>query len=98
MKLPPCKGLFIVAVLLFIGPLRAAIADKQLEELQQLRQVLPPCRGFDQWLETFACLPPDFDTLPMLPYPQDLLSITENGRQRRITAAEWPTRRRELAD
>jgi len=79
-----------IAVILLIGNLGAATPEKQLEELQQLRHVLPSCPAFDQWLHTFASLPPDFDGLATDPYPQDLLP-------RRLTAAEWPARRKELA-
>jgi hypothetical protein len=85
-------------VVLLTGPIHAATPDKQLEELQQLRQVLPPCRDFDQWLETFGSLPPDFATLPAIPYPLDLLSVTENGQLRHLTASEWPERRKQLAN
>jgi hypothetical protein len=53
--------------------------------------------GHDQWLGTFHCLPPDFDKLPAVPYPQDLLSLNEQGQARRLTASEWPARREQLA-
>ena len=92
------QRLFAVFVLLFTGLVHAATQDKRLGELQQLRQVLPPCRDFDQWLETFHCLPPDFDKLPAVPYPQDLLSLNEQGQVRRLTASEWPARREQLAN
>jgi len=92
------KGLFAVIVLLLTGLIHAASQDKQLEELQQLRQVLPPCGAFDQWLETYGSLPPDFDTLSAIPYPPDLLNVSEKGQPRNLTASEWPARRRELAE
>lgn len=87
----------VVTMLWSAGLLCGAAATKPVEELQQLRQVLPSSGAFDQWLETFGYLPPDFDSLPAVPYPQDLLSLTENGKTRRITAAEWPARRKQLA-
>jgi hypothetical protein len=71
---------FLLIVLLSTGLIHAATRDKQLDELQQLRQVLPPCRAFDQWLETFDYLPPDFDTLPAVPYPQDLMRCSRPAR------------------
>src|SRR6266568_3833342 len=91
------KRLYALIVALFTSLIHAATQDKQLEELQQLRQVLPPCRDFDQWLQAFGSLPPDFNTLPAIPYPPDLLSVTENGQPRRFTASEWPARRKQLA-
>ena len=88
-----------LAIALFLPALvYAQSRDKQLAELQQLRQILPASRVFDQWLETFGYLPPDFDALPSVPYPQDLLTATRKGQPHRITAAEWPERRKELAD
>src|SRR5271157_3877506 len=92
------KRLCALIVVLFTGLIHGATQDKQLEELQQLRQVLPPCRDFDQWLETSGSLPPDFNILPAIPYPPDLLSVTENGQSRHLTASEWLARRKQLAN
>ena len=76
---------------------QAAGTERQLAELQQLREVLPASRPFDQWLEQFGELPPDFTTLPKTPYPQDLLTVTRAGQPHRVSAAEWRARRAELA-
>ena len=89
---------FLAALALVMsGLIQAAAPDKPLEELQQLRRVLPPCSAFDRWLEEFGCLPPDFDTLRAVPYPQELLNVTVNGESRCLTASEWPGRRKQLA-
>ena len=86
------------AILLMLPCLiHAAAQDQRLAELRELRQVLRPSRAFDQWLETSGSLPPDFDTLPAVPYPQDLLRRDDQGKGRPITAAAWPARRKELA-
>jgi dienelactone hydrolase len=92
------KRLFAWFMVLSIGLLRAGAADKLQDELQQLRQVLPACSVFDQWLKAFGYLPPDYDALPTVPYPQDLLSIIEKGKpSRRLSSVEWPARRKELS-
>jgi dienelactone hydrolase len=96
MKALAANGLLTLAALISVYPARAAAPNKEIEELQQLRQVLPPCPAFEQWLEHFRDLPPDFDSMPSEPYPQDLL-IPEATGARRLTAAEWPARRRQLA-
>ena len=91
-SLPLLLGLLLPA--LAVGASR----DKQLAELEQLRHVLPPSPAFDQWLDTFGYLPPDFDALPSQPYPQNLLVTTRDGHQHDVTAAEWPERRKQLSD
>jgi len=91
------KGLLPVLAFVLTSVISPA-GEKRLDELQQLRQVLPPCPVFDQWLNTFGYLPPDFDKLPAVPYPQDLLSVKEHGRTHHLTAAEWPTQRKRLAE
>ncbi len=96
MKAATCKHLFGVMIL-FFGLATLLAGEKERKELEQLRRVLPPCPTFDRWVETFGCLPPDFDALPDVPYPQDLLTLGEGKRSRRLTAAEWPAKRRELA-
>jgi len=88
----------VALALILIGLGRVAAGDKQRDELEQLRQALPACGAFEQWLVDFGYLPPDFDALPAFPYPQDLLEVPQLGRSRRLTAAEWPDQRRRLAD
>ncbi len=75
---------------------RADAQDKQRAELQQLKQLLPPSPAFDRWLDKFGCLPPDFDALPSVPYPQDIMTLVRNGKAERVTAQTWPERRKEL--
>ncbi len=91
------KSFLAVLVLLLPALASGGPHSKQVAELQQLRRVLPPSKAFDQWLKTFGYLPPDFDALPSVPYPQDLLTVTRDGQPHRVTRAEWPERRRQLA-
>lgn len=88
--------LAIVAVIIGLF-LATHAADKPEEDLRQLRQVLPSCPLFDRWIESFDYRPPNFDRLPAVPYPQDLLTFGDQGRGRRVNAANWPARRQELA-
>jgi dienelactone hydrolase len=86
-------------MILFCGYFYLAVAaDKQQEELAQLRKVLPASLAFDRWLATFGYLPPDFDALPAAAYPQDLLTVPGKGRLRHVTADTWPARRKQLAE
>lgn len=75
----------------------AAASERQAAELRQIREVLPASPAFDRWLEKFGYLPPDFENLPAVPYPQDLLTTSRAGKTHAIAAAEWPARRRELS-
>lgn len=94
----PLKWQIILLAVLALASVRATgAADQPQSVLEQLRQVLPPSPAFDQWLDKFGYQPPDFDSLPSSPYPQDLLTVTREGRLRQVTAAEWPQRREELA-
>jgi len=88
---------FAGLALLLPAVIHAAPAAKPIQELQQLRQVLPPCPAFDKWLDEFGYLPPDFDALPAVPYPEDPLAATRDGETHQITASEWPARRKQLA-
>jgi len=96
-----CSGAISRLVVVFLGCgilLAAHAADKTEDELRRLRQVLPACPAFDRWLQTFGYLPPDFDQLPAVPYPQDLLTFPGKKPGRRVDAAHWPARRQQLAD
>jgi dienelactone hydrolase len=75
---------------------RAGSPDKQRAELEQLKRLLPPSAAFDRWLDKYGYLPPDFDALPALPDPPDLLTIMRDGKARPVTAQEWPERRQEI--
>jgi dienelactone hydrolase len=92
------KPLRLLLVLLFPGLVFAASNELQLAELKQLRSVLPRSEIFEQWLQKYGYLPPDFDTLLSAPYPEDLLTVTREGKLHHITVAEWPERRKELSD
>ena len=95
------RFIFVLRVILALLVLLPTIAgaagqDQQRAELMRLQQILPPSPAFDQWLETFGYLPPDFESLPTTPYPQDLLTVKRGGKSQQITAADWPERRKEL--
>ena len=87
----------LLSAVLLPTVIQAASQDQQLARLRQLQSVLPPNPVFDQWLEKFGYLPPDFDSLPSVPYPQDLLTVVREGKPHHITATEWPGQRKELA-
>lgn len=61
--------------------------------LQRLKRYLPSSPAFEQWLAESGELPPDFDRLPSVYEPQDLLVFADG---RRVTRETWPARRREL--
>ena len=75
---------------------RAALQEKERAELEQLKRLLPACEAFDRWLEKYGYLPPDYDALPAQPYPQDLLTMVRDGKERPVTAQDWPERRKEI--
>jgi len=70
--------------------------EKRLAELARLRRQLPPCPLFEKWLAETGELPPDFDEMPVSPWPQELLVTMRDGRAQRIGRADWPARRQEL--
>jgi dienelactone hydrolase len=70
--------------------------DKQHAELAQLKKMLPESPAFDRWLDKFGYLPPDFDAMPSVPYPQDILTMVRDGKPQRVTAETWPERRKEI--
>ncbi len=85
----------LALVLAISGLACAAAEDKQRAELEQLQRVLPRCPAFDQWLEKFGYLPPDFDELPVP--ATSLVWGTRNGAPYFLTAADWPARRKRLS-
>jgi len=91
-----------LAVLLLVTLEECAMAqsseDKRRGELERLRRVLPACPAFEEWLQATGELPPDFDALPSVPYLQDPLVTMRGSRQHRVTRAEWPARRKEMAE
>ena len=88
----------LLSAVLLPTVIQAASQDQQLARLRQLQSVLPPNPVFEKWLEKFGHLPPDFDSLPSAPYPQDPLTVTRNGKPHRVTASEWPERRKQLTE
>ena len=75
-----------------------SVDAKRVEELKHLQKLLPACPAFDKWLKTTGELPPDFDAMPSVPLAQDPLVTVKDGRPHRVTLAEWPARRQELAE
>ncbi|MGE5611313.1 MAG: dienelactone hydrolase family protein [Bacillota bacterium] len=91
------KGVVLASLVLSIAIASHSLAqERQQAELKTLKAMLPPSQAFDVWLEKTRYLPPDFDALPTIPYPQDLLTVMREGQSVRITAEEWPARRKEL--
>jgi len=70
---------------------------RRATELKWLREKLPPSKMFEQWLARTGELPPDFSRLEPVPFIQDPLVETVGGKERRVTAKEWPARRKKLA-
>jgi hypothetical protein len=90
-------ALFIVWMCLSLAlRVGADTKEHQRAELAQLKRLLPASAAFDRWLDKYGFLPPDFDALPTLPYPQDLLSMVRDGKARTVTAQEWPERRQQI--
>lgn len=70
--------------------------EKRLAELARLRRQLPPCPLFERWLTETGELPPDFDTMPVSPWPQELLLTVRDGKPHGVGREDWPARRQEL--
>jgi dienelactone hydrolase len=88
----------LVPFLLLLASAKAAeTQERQVEELKQLRSVLPQNKAFDDWLQKFGYWPPDFDALPSVPEPQNLVTVLRDDQPYTVTAAEWPERRKQLA-
>lgn len=67
--------------------------DKQKAVLKEMLQVLPKDVAWERWLVASGALPPDFETLPSVPFLPDPLRFT-NGRD--VKREDWPKRRQEL--
>lgn len=65
--LPAGRCLLLAGLALLLSLATVLAGEKGKSELEQLRQVLPPCPTFDRWIESFGYLPPDFDALPAAP-------------------------------
>ncbi len=70
---------------------------KRRAELDSLLKRLPDSEFFNDYLKKSGDLPPDFDALPSQFYLPDPLVWTKDGKEQRVTRAEWPERRKQLA-
>ena len=59
---------------------------------------LPFSPFFEKWVYEKNVKPPDFESLPAVPFIQDPLVAFQDGRPHAVTAAEWPQRRQEISD
>ncbi len=67
-------------------------------ELARIKRILPPLKFFDDWLAKTKRLPPDFGSLRAQPFLPDPLTTLRGGKESRVAAADWPARRKEIAD
>jgi len=67
---------------------------KRKEVLAEMLRVFPKSEPWEAWLQKTGALPPDFDSLPSIPFLPDPLR-SENGKE--VKAKEdWPRRRQAL--
>ncbi len=71
--------------------------DRRHAELDHLLKRLPESKPFHEYLKKSGDLPPDFDALPSHFPLHDPLAWTKDGKEARVTQAEWPERRKQLA-
>ena len=85
----------LVALLVFAPPcLLAQTNTARKELLQQMLQLFPKSEPWEAWLQKTGTLPPDFNSLPSVPFLPDPLRF-EGGREVR-TKEEWPRRRQAI--
>lgn len=53
---------------------------------------------FNKWVQEKNVKPPDFASLPSAPFIQDPLITIQDGQPHTVTYAEWPERRKEIAE
>lgn len=103
------KILFLLWIVAFMVNLQAQTNDMNLKKrqtyLQHLLKLLPPERPergrvspldatWKDWLRRTGELPPDFDTLPSLPFLPDPLVLDEGGKNIPITTMkQWQAKR-----
>src|SRR5438552_2512984 len=67
---------------------------KQKQVLEEMLRVFPKSEPWEAWLQKTGALPPDFDSLPSIPFLPDPLR-SENGKEVR-SKDDWPRRRQAL--
>src|SRR5438105_11631479 len=95
MKSPLAGSLVaVVALCCQLTPLLAESNPKQKQLLEQMLQVFPKSEAWENWLRKTGALPPDFASLPSVPFLPDPLRY-ESGKEVRIKE-DWPKRRQAL--
>lgn len=88
---------FILSCFCFSFSCLFGVADDQAkskQELEQMLKIFPQSGAWSEWLEKSRELPPDFDTLPSIPFLPDPLRF-QNGIEVK-TPEQWRERRNEL--
>jgi cephalosporin-C deacetylase-like acetyl esterase len=108
-----CKFIFGITLILFILPLFAQAqtnTERQQEYLEQIIRLQEKPEHFDDyvnyhdetwidWVERTGALPPDFETVPSLPFLPDPLIIDEGGRNIPVeTEWQWQLQRNRIKE
>ncbi len=91
-----CSSVLLAAMLCSLA--RGNDVDSRQRDLEWLKSRLTPVERFDKWLEKTGELPPDFNSLPSVPWLQDPLVQVFDRKEQRVTAEQWPARRAQISD
>src|SRR6185295_11420507 len=67
--------------------------DNQKRFLKEILRTLPKSEPWERWVHATGALPPDFNSLPDVPFLPDPLRFA-NGKE--VKKEDWPKRRLEL--